>query len=109
MGGEFWYPVVAIIVVAVVTLVLRAFPFIIFGKRKLPEKIKYLSKVLPFAIMTILVIYCLRNTNFKSAPFGLIEIGAVIIVVVLQCLKKNMYLSIIVGTAFYMVMIRVIA
>ena len=100
------YPAAAIAVVAVVTWMLRAFPFLLFGSRPLPKTVKYLGKTLPTAIMTVLVIYCLRDTDFGIYPFGLAEIVSCALVVILQTARKNMYLSIIAGTLCYMILIR---
>lgn len=103
-----FYPVAVISVIAIVTWALRAFPFLLFGRRPLPKTVQYLGRVLPPAIMTVLVIYCLRNTSFGEAPYGLPELIACALVVILQSVRKNMYLSIIAGTVCYMVLIRVI-
>ena len=105
---EYWYPVLAIAVIALVTWLFRAFPFLLFGKRKLPKIIVYLGKVLPAAIMLILVIYCLRSTDLIHAPFGIPEICASLVVIGLHIFRKNMYLSIIAGTICYMILIRVL-
>ena len=102
------YPIAVIGVIAVVTWVLRAFPFLLFGNRPLPKVIRYLGKALPPAIMTVLVIYCLRDISFSQSPFGIPELAACALVVILQAVRKNMYLSIIAGTVCYMVLIRVI-
>ena len=102
------YPLAVIGVIAVVTWALRAFPFLLFGNRPLPKVIRYLGKALPPAIMTVLVIYCLRDTSFSQSPFGIPELAACALVVILQAVRKNMYLSIIAGTVCYMVLIRVI-
>ena len=102
------YPVAAIAVVAIVTLSLRAAPFVLFGSRPLPRVMRYLARALPPAIMTVLVIYCLRNTSFDRAPFGIPELAACALVALLQIVRKNMYLSIVAGTACYMVLIRVL-
>ena len=59
------YLIAVITVIAIVTWALRAFPFLLFGSRPLPKTIQYLGKVLPPAIMTVLVIYCLRDTNLS--------------------------------------------
>lgn len=107
MMNSILYPAAAIGVVALVTWGLRAFPFVLFGKRELPGIAKYLGWILPPAIMTVLVIYCLRNTMFDAAPFGVPEIASCCLVILLQTLKKNMYLSIIAGTVCYMVLIRI--
>ena len=101
------YLILAIGAVAAVTWALRAFPFLLFGKRPLPKTMQYLGKMLPPAIMTVLVIYCLRDTTFGRSPFGIPEIVSCALVVVLQIIKNNMYLSIIAGTVCYMVLIRV--
>ena len=101
------YPVAVIGVIAAVTWALRAFPFALFGNRQLPKSIQYLGKALPPAIMTVLVIYCLRDTDFAQAPHGIPEAIACILVVILQMIRKNMYLSIIAGTVCYMILIRV--
>ena len=93
------YPIAVIGVIAVVTWALRAFPFLLFGNRPLPKVIRYLGKALPPAIMTVLVIYCLRDTSFSQSPFGIPELAACALVVILQAVRKNMYLSIIYSSA----------
>ncbi len=102
------YLIASIAVISIVTWALRAFPFLLFGSRPLPKTILYLGKVLPPAIMTILVIYCLRDTTLSRFPYGIPELAACLSVVFLQVFKKNMYLSIIAGTACYMLLIRVV-
>ena len=102
------YLIAGIAVIAVVTWALRAFPFLLFGSRPLPKTIQYLGNVLPPAIMTVLVIYCLRDTNIGQSPYGIPELVACTLVVILQILRKNMYLSIIVGTIGYMLLIRAV-
>ena len=101
------YPIAVIGVIAAVTWALRAFPFLLFGNRPLPKVIRYLGKALPPAIMTVLVIYCLRDISFGQSPFGIPELAACALVVILQVLRKNMYLSIVAGTVCYMILIRV--
>ena len=101
------YPIAVIAVVALVTWSLRAFPFLLFGDRPLPGTVRFLGRVLPPAIMTVLVVYCLRDTNLTGYPFGIPELAASALVVVLQIIRKNMYLSIIAGTACYMLLLHV--
>ena len=98
-----------IVVIALVTIAIRFFPFLIFNeKRKTPKYIEYLSKVLPLAIMGMLVIYCLRNTSFIAYPYGISEIIASLVVVLLHLLKRNTLLSIISGTVCYMILVQYI-
>ena len=102
------YPLAAIGVIAAVTWAPRAFPFLLFGSRPLPKTVRYLGHVLPPAIMTVLVIYCLRDISFAQPPYGVPELAACALVIGLQIMRKNMYLSIIVGTACYMILLRLI-
>ena len=96
-------------VIALVTLFLRSLPFLLFGgKRKTPVFITYLSNVLPYAIMGMLVVYCLRNTNFLAAPHGLPEVIACGAVALLHLWKRNTLLSIALGTVFYMFLVQAV-
>ena len=87
------------------TVLLRALPFVVFRKN-VPPYILYLGKVLPPAIIGMLVIYCLRNTSVLSAPFALPELIAAVIIIVLQAWKRNSLLSILSGTVVYMLLIQ---
>ena len=101
----------AIAVIAVVTLVtwsLRAALFVLFGNRPLPRMMRYLGKMLPPSIMTVLVIYRLRNTSFTKFPFDIPEMTYCALVSILQVVRKNAYLSIIAGTICYMMLIRIL-
>lgn len=96
-------------VIALVTLFLRALPFVVFsGKRRTPAFITYLSDVLPYAIMGMLVVYCLRGVNLLTAPHGLPELIACVTVVGLHLWKKNTLLSIAAGTVVYMVLVQMV-
>lgn len=94
---------------AAVTIALRFLPFVIFsGKRETPEVITYLGKYLPYAIMAMLVVYCLKSANLLAAPFGLPELIGVVVVVLLHLWRRNTLVSIAGGTALYMLMIQFI-
>ena len=95
-------------VIALVTMGLRFLPFLIFRNRSTPAFIAYLGKVLPFAIMGMLVVYCLRNISFSAIPFGIPEIISVALVVALHVWKKNTLLSIISGTVCYMILVQLV-
>lgn len=96
-----------IMVVAAVTMMTRFLPFIIFRKHT-PEAVLYLSKVLPYAIMGMLVVYCLKGTNFLNGSHGLPEMVSVVAVVLLHKWKHNTLLSILIGTILYMLLIQFI-
>lgn len=98
-----------ILVVSSVTMLLRFLPFVIFGGgKKTPAYITYLSSVLPYAIMGMLVIYCLRNVSLVTASHGLPELLAAVVVVGLHLWKKNTLLSIAAGTVVYMFLVQMI-
>ena len=96
-------------VMALVTILLRFLPFLIFRKgRETPAYISYLGHVLPQAIIGMLVVYCLREIDLTRAPFGLPELIASAAVVGLQAWKKNSLVSILAGTAVYMALTRLV-
>lgn len=98
---------ILVTVMALVTMLLRFLPFIAFGKST-PAYISYLGKVLPQAIIGMLVIYCLRETTVTSAPFGLPELVAAACVIGLQIWKRNSLISILSGTIIYMVLVQAV-
>ena len=103
------YSLLIIIVVSLCTILLRAFPFLVFGgKKELPQTIRNLGKVLPPAIMAVLVVYCLRGVSFLEGNHGIPEIISVVLVAGLHLWKKNILLSIGLGTICYMVLIQLI-
>lgn len=90
-------------------MALRFLPFVIFGNnRETPAFITYLGKVLPYAIMAMLVVYCLKSVSFLSAPYGIPEAIAVAAVVLLHLWKRNTLVSIVGGTVCYMVLIQMV-
>lgn len=103
------HSVLIIAVAALVTMGLRFLPFLVFGEnRKTPPIIAYLGQVLPFAIMGMLVVYCLRNISFTALPFGIPELLGCAIVAGLHLWKRNTLLSIAAGTILYMLLVQTI-
>ena len=102
------YIFLALITSGVVTFKIRLFPFIVFrNQTNLSKRMQFISSVLPQAIITILVVYCLKDISFINAPFGIPELIAVAIVVLLQWWKENTLLSIFIPTVIYMVLLQV--
>ena len=95
-------------VIAAVTIGLRFAPFLLLRGRETPKFIAYLGRVLPYAIMGMLVVYCLRGTSFATVANWLPQLIAVAVVVLLHLWKRNTLLSIIAGTALYMVLMQVV-
>lgn len=103
------HAVMVIAVASIVTILIRFLPFAVFGgNKKRPAVIDYLADVLPYAIMGMLVVYCLKNVSIIAAPHGIPELIACVIVVLLHLWKRNTLLSIIAGTAAYMLMIQMV-
>ena len=94
-------------IICVTTVFTRALPFLLFPDRKqTPKYIVYLGKVLPFTIIGMLVIYCLKDVSFTVSPFGIPECIAIGSIVLLHLWKRNTLLSIGVGTVLYMLMVQ---
>lgn len=98
-----------ILLVAVTTFATRVVPFLLFPKGKeIPKTIEYLGKVLTPAVIGMLVVYCLKDTQILAAPHGIPEAIAVLAVLVLHIWKRNNLLSIGVGTVLYMFLVQCI-
>lgn len=102
------HAILAIVIMAVVTFLLRSLPFLIFSKAKTPPFIEYLGKFLPFAIIGMLVVYCLKDVRPLAYPYGLPELIAVLIVALLHVWKRNTLLSIVSGTVSYMLLVQLV-
>ena len=96
-----------IAVIAFVTLLTRYLPFLVFKNKSYPV-IEYLGDVLPYAIMAMLVVYCLRSVELFSGNHGICEMIGVGSVILLHLIKRNTLLSIIGGTVIYMLCVQII-
>ena len=98
-----------LLLTAVLTLsvqLTRWLPFLLFRKG-LPKPLARLGKVLPAAMMGLLVVYCLKDYNFASVSGILPPLLSCLAVVVLHLWRHNMVLSIAAGTGIYMILMRV--
>ena len=103
------HAILTILVATLVTAATRFLPFLIFGNgKKTPDIIVYLGKVLPYAIMGMLVVYCLKNVSFLQAPFGIPELLGCAAVAILHIWKRNTLLSIGAGTVLYMLLVQLV-
>ena len=96
-----------ILVMAIGTALLRFLPFLVFRKST-PPYIAYLGKVLPPALIGMLVIYCLREVQPLAGSHGLPEAIAVLCVIGLQAWKRQSLLSILGGTVIYMILVQLV-
>ncbi len=103
------HDILMVAVIALVTMSTRFLPFLIFREnQQTPKMITYLGKVLPCAIMGMLVVYCMKDVAFTSFPHGLPELIGCAVVAVLHIWKRNSLLSIGVGTLVYMLLVQLV-
>ena len=96
-----------VLVCAVVTLFLRALPFLFFGGRRgIPRLVSALGRTLPPAIMAALVVYCLKGVPYGTFTDGAKQLIAAAVVVALHVWRRNTLLSIAGGTGVYMLLLR---
>lgn len=101
------YAVFAVIVL--VTMLTRFLPFWVFGEnRKTPAIITYLGKVLPYSVMAMLCVYCLKGLDFSASGKYLPELLCTALVAGLHVWKRNTLLSIGVGTVAYMLLVQLV-
>ncbi|MBQ1263987.1 MAG: AzlD domain-containing protein [Oscillospiraceae bacterium] len=99
----------AVAVIALVTAALRFLPFVVFGNnRKIPKIIEKLGRVLPFAIMGMLVVYCLKGIRFTSVSNFLPPLIACAVVCGLYIWKRNTLISIVCGTVCHMILVQLV-
>lgn len=98
--------ILTIAAVVLGTMLTRFLPFLIFPEgKKPPAYITYLGTVLPYAVIGLLVVYCLKDAVFTELH-GLPEGIAMVFILLLHKWKKNTLLSIGLGTALYMVLVQ---
>lgn len=102
--------VITIVILAVMTVLTRALPFLIFPAGKpTPKYIQYLGKALPLAVFGMLVVYCLKDVQWLEGMHGIPEVLGIAAVVLMHLWRRQLFLSMAVGTAVYMILIRLIA
>lgn len=95
--------------IALTTMLTRFLPFWVFPDHKeTPPFVRYLGKVLPFAVIGMLVVYCLRTVSLTTSPFGLPEGLALLVIAALHLWRKNTLLSIAAGTITYMLLTQLV-
>ncbi len=100
---------ITLAVTALATMITRFLPFILFPEgKKYPKIIDYLSKVLPPAMMGLLVINCLKNVSVFESSRGIPEAAAILSVVIIHIWRRNVLLSIALGTALYMFLVQAV-
>ncbi|MGN0157341.1 MAG: branched-chain amino acid transporter permease [Lachnospiraceae bacterium] len=100
---------ITMFVIMIGTMITRFTPFLLFPESKEPPQvIQYLGKVLPPAMMGLLVIYCLKSIDFLSENHGVPELVSILLIILLHKWKDNVLLSILGGTVCYMIFVQFI-
>ena len=100
---------ITIFLIALTTMATRFLPFLIFPAGKaVPKWVNDLGTVLPGAVFSLLVVYCLKNVNFVTGSHWILEFLAIATVVSLHLWRRQMLLSIAGGTAVYMLLVQFI-
>lgn len=98
--------IITVFAVVLGTMTTRFLPFLLFPDHKTPPRyITYLGTVLPFAVMGLLIVYCLKDSVgsiYSAAP----QLLGIVFVILLHKWKKNTLLSIGAGTVFYMILVQ---
>jgi len=98
--------IITIAILALMTVLTRALPFLIFPAGKpTPKYIQYLGKALPLAVFGMLVVYCLKDVRWLEGMHGIPEVIGIAATAVMHIWRRQLFLSMAVGTAVYMVLI----
>ena len=98
---------IMILAVMLGTQLTRWIPFLLFPeKRDIPQVFSDLGRMLPAAMMGLLVVYCFKSVSFTSSPYGIPELITSAVVVIMHLWRGNTLLSIGSGTVLYMLLVQ---
>ena len=93
------HSLIIVAMVALATQITRWTPFLLFsGDKKLPKVVEDLGRLLPPAMMGLLVVYSLRSIDLLGGSHGIPEAIAVAVTAGLHLWRRNTLLSILAGT-----------
>ena len=99
--------ILSIVVMAAITFLTRVLPFLLFDHGDHPPRIiLYLGSVLPPAIISMLIVYCLKGISFASPAGWVPALAAGLVAAGLHIWKHNDLLSIFGATILYMVLVQ---
>jgi branched-subunit amino acid transport protein AzlD len=101
------YLFLAICVMSFVTYFIRAIPFIFFSnEKKIPDILFFIEQFMPSIIISVLIIYCLKNINPLIYTSWISELISICISMFLYLKFKNVLITIFIGTSTYMVLVQ---
>lgn len=97
------------LIIVFATVIIRFLPFIIIRKSIAERKyIKFLGDMMPYSMIALLIIYCLKEVNLIKYPYGIPELISIAIIIILHIIKRSVLISIGVGTVIYMILVQTI-
>ncbi len=92
-----------ILAISVVTIGLRVVPFLALARLSRSTYLRYLGQKMPTGVMVLLVAYTVKDVDVTRYPYGLPDLGALALSVVLFWITRNSLIAIGVGLAVYLV------
>ena len=106
---DYTHALIVMLVMGGCVLLTRILPVVIFGRsERIPEFILYLGKVIPYTAMGLLIVYCLRDVSILGGTHGVPELIAMAVVVASYLWKRNTIVSVVLGTAVYMLLLQMV-
>jgi len=99
------YILTVILVMTIATFATRIMPFLFFNGRSNHPTMNYIAKYTPPMIMSILVVYVLKDVNFSS-DIGLYTVLSATVTIAIHVWKGNPLISIFTGTLLYMFLVQ---
>lgn len=97
------------LIIVFATVIIRFLPFVIIRKSIAERRyIKFLGDMMPYSMIALLVVYCLKEVNLIKYPYGIPELISIAIIIILHIIKRNVLISIGVGTVVYMILVQTI-
>ncbi len=98
--------IAAVVIMAGVTVLTRALPFLLYKRRNPPKIILFAQRYIPPMVMLILVVHALGDASWRLPPHGVPELAAAALTAGLHLWRRNALISIFSGTALYMVLVQ---
>ena len=95
--------------IALGTMLTRFLPFCLFpAGKETPKLVQKLGDLLPGAVFSLLVVYCLKSIDLFSGSHGLPEAIAIAAITAVHLWKRNTLISIATGTVVYMILVQTV-
>ena len=103
------HSLIIVAMVALATQITRWTPFLLFsGDKKLPKVVEDLGRLLPPAMMGLLVVYCLKGVSVFTGSHGIPEAIAIGVTIALHKWKHETLVSIAGGTLCYVLLVQLV-